>query len=140
MKITIACAAIVLLIGGVAAASDKNLTFNAKGKFKLIQLTDIHLGEADENDVKSQALISKLIDLEDPDVVIVTGDVVSGYAWDGKTKPWAAIQYAKMADAITAKGKYWATTAGNHDEEGDLTREQISEVDRSFSNSLTKPN
>jgi hypothetical protein len=42
-----------------------------------------------------------------------------------------------MADVITAKGKYWATAAGNHDEEGDLTREQISELDRSFSNSLT---
>jgi hypothetical protein len=45
-----------------------------------------------------------------------------------------------MADVITAKGKYWATTAGNHDEEADLTREQISELDRSFSNSLTQPN
>jgi len=103
----------------------------------MIQLTDIHMGEADENDVRSQELISNLIEWEDPDVIIVTGDVVSGYAWDGQTRPWAAIQYAKMADVITAKGKYWATTAGNHDEEADLTREQISELDRSFSNSLT---
>jgi hypothetical protein len=68
-------------------------------------------------------LIKNLIDWEDPDVIIVTGDVVSGYAWDEKTRPWASIQYAKMADAITSKGKYWATAAGNHDEEGDLTRE-----------------
>ena len=34
----------------------------------------------------------------------------------------------------------WATTAGNHDTEADLNREQISELDRSFPNSLTLPN
>lgn len=31
-------------------------------------------------------------------------------------------------------------TAGNHDSQGDLTREQISELDRSFNLSLTRPN
>ena len=38
------------------------------------------------------------------------------------------------------RGLNWATTAGNHDEEGDLTRAQISELDRSFELSLTLPN
>lgn len=37
-------------------------------------------------------------------------------------------------------GTYWATTAGNHDSEADLTREEISELDRSFNLSLTLPN
>lgn len=35
---------------------------------------------------------------------------------------------------------YRATTAGNYDEEGDLTRAEISEVDRSYNMSLTMPN
>jgi hypothetical protein len=51
MKISLACCA--LLVCGVAAGADKNLTFRANGKFKLIQLTDIHLGESEENDVRS---------------------------------------------------------------------------------------
>jgi hypothetical protein len=34
----------------------------------------------------------------------------------------------------------WAVTAGNHDSQGDLTREQISDFDRSFDLSLTLPN
>ena len=45
-----------------------------------------------------------------------------------------------MVQPIIAKGKYWATTAGNHGVEADLDREQISEVDRSYNYSLTKPN
>ena len=31
-------------------------------------------------------------------------------------------------------------TLGNHDSEGDLNRDQISEVDRSYNLSLTQPN
>ncbi len=45
-----------------------------------------------------------------------------------------------MAQVLIEKGHYWATTAGNHDEEGDLSRAEISEVDRSYNMSLTKPN
>ncbi len=49
--------------------------------------------------------------------------MVSGYAWDGKTKPWAALQYANMTKVLIEKKTYWATTAGNHDVEADLDRD-----------------
>ena len=45
-----------------------------------------------------------------------------------------------MAQLFTARGLHWAVAGGNHDEEGDLTRAQVSEVDRSYPNSLTQPN
>jgi predicted MPP superfamily phosphohydrolase len=80
-----------LLASGTAAAGNKTLTVNAKGKFKMVQFTDIHFGEGDTTDALNQKLISEVLELEDPDFVIISGDVVSGYAWDGKTKPWAAI-------------------------------------------------
>ena len=115
--------ALGLLASGTAAAGNKTLTFNAKGKFKMVQFTDIHFGEGDTTDALNQKLISEVLELEDPDFVIISGDVVSGYAWDGKTKPWAAVQYDKMVQPIIAKGKFWATTAGNHDVEADLDRE-----------------
>eukprot|EP00349_Pseudokeronopsis_sp_Brazil_P000071 CAMPEP_0202956268 /NCGR_PEP_ID=MMETSP1396-20130829/775_1 /ASSEMBLY_ACC=CAM_ASM_000872 /TAXON_ID= /ORGANISM="Pseudokeronopsis sp., Strain Brazil" /LENGTH=280 /DNA_ID=CAMNT_0049673199 /DNA_START=284 /DNA_END=1126 /DNA_ORIENTATION=+ len=38
------------------------------------------------------------------------------------------------------KGYYWATTAGNHDTQADLTREEVSELDRSYELSLTREN
>lgn len=126
----------ILLVNGL----DKKLQFNKDGKFKIVQLTDLHFGENDEADANNQRLIRDILDQEKPDLVVVTGDVVSGYAWDGKTRPWVAKQYDKMAQVLIEKGHYWATTAGNHDEEGDLTRAEISEVDRSYNMSLTKPN
>ena len=45
-----------------------------------------------------------------------------------------------MADVLIKHQTYWATTAGNHDSEGDLTREEVSELDRSYNYSLTQPN
>lgn len=34
----------------------------------------------------------------------------------------------------------WALTAGNHDTQADLNRQQVSELDRTYNLSLTKPN
>jgi len=31
-----------------------------------------------------------VLEKEKPDFAVVTGDVVSGYAWDGKTQGWYA--------------------------------------------------
>jgi hypothetical protein len=37
-------------------------------------------------------------------------------------------------------GMHWALTAGNHDTQADLNREQVSELDRTYNLSLTQPN
>ena len=68
---------------------------------------------------------------------MVTGDVISGNKWDKKTEGWAEGQYRKMTDVMTAEKQYWAFTAGNHDCEADLNREELSKLDRSFEYSLT---
>jgi predicted phosphodiesterase len=34
--------------------------------------------------------MSEILDYENPDFVVHTGDVVSGFAWDKKTRPWLA--------------------------------------------------
>ena len=91
MKALATVFALALMAYGAAAAGNKTLTVNAKGKFKMVQFTDIHFGESDATDALNQKLITEVLELEDPDLVIISGDVVSGYAWDGKTKPWAAV-------------------------------------------------
>ena len=65
-------------------AAAKQLKLNENGKFKILQPTDIHYGENDEKDKKTTKLIEDLIDWEQPDLAVMTGDMVSGYAWDGK--------------------------------------------------------
>ena len=106
----------------------------------MVQFTDIHFGEDEPDDLANIRLIGDILAQEKPDIAIITGDVVSGYAWDQKTRPWAATQYQNLTDTLTKYNTYWATTAGNHDSEADLTREQVSEFDRSFNMSLTQPN
>ena len=66
--------------------------------------------------------MSFLIFMENPDIVVVTGDTVSGYMWNGTTKDWYANVYKKFVKPLYMFNTPWAFTAGNHDSEGDLTR------------------
>jgi predicted MPP superfamily phosphohydrolase len=84
--------------------------------------------------------MGEILDDEKPDLVVLTGDLVSGYAWDGKTKNWMESKWTEVVQPMVDRGIPWATTAGNHDTEGDLSRKQLSELDRSFNLSLTLPN
>jgi predicted MPP superfamily phosphohydrolase len=70
-----------------------------------VQLTDIHFGHSptEEKDLKTQALIRNILEWEKPDLVAVTGDVISGNKWDKTTKGWAERQYRKLTDVLTEK-------------------------------------
>jgi predicted MPP superfamily phosphohydrolase len=49
----------------------------------MVQFTDLHFGETDEDDANNQRLMGEILDSEKPDLVVMTGDLISGYAWDG---------------------------------------------------------
>ena len=79
----------ILLIIGLQCLNskervDKNLRFNSNGEFTILQFTDLHFGEDSEEDAQTQKLQVKLIKQVNPDLVVLTGDMLSGYAWDGK--------------------------------------------------------
>lgn len=64
------------------------LKFNEQGKFKVVQITDLHMGhfgDTTDHDQQTQKLISDILDYEKPDLVAVSGDVISGNKWDKKT-------------------------------------------------------
>lgn len=55
------------------------------GKFKIIQLTDLHWVESDSYKLKNDStchLIREVIRIEHPDLVVLTGDVV--VSWNAK--------------------------------------------------------
>lgn len=60
-----------------------NLKFNEDKRFRILHLTDLHFGESDKRDSDNQINIKSILESTKPDVVIVTGDLVSGYSWDG---------------------------------------------------------
>ena len=106
----------------VSCKDQKKLKLREDGTFTMLQLTDLHYGESDDTDFSNNAIVSFLVDQERPDLAVVTGDVVSGYSWDGKTKGWFAKVYDKFAQILTKMKMNWAFTAGNHDTEADLDR------------------
>ena len=42
----------------------------------------------------------EIIRIEKPDLVVVTGDIVSEYAWDHKTRPWMSKIYDRYAKVM----------------------------------------
>lgn len=90
--------------------------FNENGKFKIAQLTDIHIHPGD---VKSESVpdtILAVLAKEKPDLVIMTGDIVT-------RKP--ALQGWKLIMDMMKKANIpYAVTMGNHDPEA-MDRDSI---------------
>lgn len=107
-----------------------------KDTFKIVQFTDMHYGEDKLSDRLTQELQDWVIQEEDPDLIVLTGDMVSGYAWPG-TAHWYAQQHAQYTAPMQKRHKHWALTLGNHDAEGDLTAHEIIVLDQRQVLSLT---
>lgn len=72
-----------LLAASCVLAYAKDLRFNEKGKFKIVQFTDLHFGEDEQDDNDNLRLMGDILDQEKPDFVVVTGDVISAYMANG---------------------------------------------------------
>jgi len=58
----------------------------------------------------------------------MTGDSVSGYAWDGATN-WFAPLWQHLISPMNNAGIPWAFALGNHDDPADLSRDEIVALD-----------
>ncbi|MDR0559741.1 MAG: metallophosphoesterase family protein [Prevotellaceae bacterium] len=97
------------------------LRFNSEGKFKIVQFTDIHYNPQPDGtgDYDVEAMLSKVIEAEKPDLAVFTGDIVGGRPQkDG----WNTVLKAVIDRKIP-----YAVVIGNHDDEGDWKRPQIAE-------------
>uniref|UniRef100_UPI0040254C37 metallophosphoesterase n=1 Tax=Eubacterium sp. TaxID=142586 RepID=UPI0040254C37 len=111
------------------AGEDGNPEFTTDRPFRIMQLTDIHIGGgwlSAEQDKKALNCVASMITEEKPDLVIVTGDVVfptPNNAGTLNNKTGAKI-FAQMMESL---GVYWTVGFGNHDTEvyGYYSREDI---------------
>lgn len=86
--------------------------FNEKGKFKILQFTDIHYTDDSHKDHQTTKLMKQIIEVEKPDFIIATGDTVYG---PDNTK-YLENAFGPMIES----GVPWSYTFGNHDtEEGE---------------------
>ena len=111
--------------------SEGNWTFTTDRELKIMHLTDVHLGGGwipKKNDTLSLNAVAKMIQVEKPDLVIVTGDIA--YPVPYQSGAFNNLPpHETFATLMEALGVYWTVTFGNHDSEfySTYTREEISE-------------
>ena len=107
--------AFILCIGGAKA---QELRFNSNHKFKIVQFTDVHWIYDDPKSEEAAERMREVLDAEKPDLVVYTGDVIFA-------KP-AAKALDRALEPVIERGIPFAVTWGNHDDEHDMTRAQLS--------------
>lgn len=96
-----------------------NWYFTTDGDFKVMQLTDIHIGGGFmSRDVDEKALnaVAAMVTREKPDLVIATGDIAFPVPYTAGTfnNHSGAKAFANLMESL---GVYWDVTFGNHDAE-----------------------
>lgn len=113
-----------------------NWTFTTDEDFKVIQLTDVHIGGGFmslKKDAMALNAVAAMLKAEQPDLVIVTGDVAYPVPFQAGTfnnLPGAKI----FANLMEQLGIYWTLAFGNHDTEAYsfYSREEISDYYQSL--------
>ena len=103
----------------------KRICFDEKGNLTILQVTDLHAFETQEEpDVLS---LQRAVEESRPDLIILTGDNISGYAC--KTAESARLAIKHNMDVISAFGIPVAIVFGNHDDDKTpySKREQIAQ-------------
>ncbi len=110
------------------------LRFRQDGTFTIVQFTDLHVQNGEPQDKQTAALMAEVLDAEQPDLVVLTGDVISGK----KSKDPAASWQIAVAPIIERELP-WAAVFGNHDDEGALNRAQLMAFQRTLPHCLSQP-
>ena len=87
---------------------DYILEMNYKSDFRILQLTDIHLSDKDDKETQFKFLDLLYEDANNPDLVIVTGDL---FTFAGKDTAKSLFKY------FDSKAIPWTVCFGNHDEQ-----------------------
>ncbi len=96
-----------------------NWVFTTDGDFKVMHLTDIHIGGgfmSKEVDKKALNAVAAMVTREKPDLVIATGDIAFPVPYRAGTfnNHSGAKAFASLMESL---GVYWDVTFGNHDAE-----------------------
>lgn len=125
---------------------------SSTNEFKILQITDIHLGEAPDRDwgpiqdLDTWKALDAVIRAEAPiDLIVLSGDQLTA----NDCKDNATVYYQQLGDFLTPYGIPWALIFGNHDDADyearngqrfppRYVREDLLAIDQGFSLSLTQ--
>ncbi|MEN8122826.1 MAG: metallophosphoesterase family protein [Bacteroidota bacterium] len=100
------------------SAQEIELQFNDNHTFKILQFTDTHVDFVQKQNLGVYDNLKKILQIEKPDLIILTGDIVT------QDNPQEA--YKRFADIFSETNIPWAMTFGNHDSEsGNISRKDL---------------
>ncbi|MFZ0447287.1 MAG: metallophosphoesterase family protein [Bacillus sp. (in: firmicutes)] len=113
------------------------LKYAQDGTFKIVQLTDLHIGSLPhhEDDYKTFDLIDKAFEKLDADLVMITGDLI----WS-EGVPNADKVFTELLERINKHGVPVAITYGNHDSEDEFVRSDMRKLESILENFVEKKN
>ncbi len=110
------------------------LRFRSDRCFKIVQFTDIHWHNGEAPDQQSAKLMTQIAKAESPDLIVLTGDILSGGGCED-----AADSLRQVIETVAACEVPWAAVFGNHDDEGNADRHELMAVMQENSFSLSQP-
>ncbi|KAG2290494.1 hypothetical protein Bca4012_034811 [Brassica carinata] len=124
-----------LSVSPVDAYGRRQLRFNSNGRFKILQVSDMHYGFGKESqcsnvtpeelpycsDLNTTSFIQRTIASEKPDLIVFSGDNVYGMCESGDVAKSMDMAFAPAIEARIP----WVAILGNHDQESDMTRETL---------------
>lgn len=113
------------------AQTQPKLKFNCDGTFKIVQFTDTHIKWGKKASDKALNCITEVVDAEDPDFVIFTGDQVYSKGVENSLKALTA--------PLVERGIPYAAIFGNHDHQFDMTRPEMYDLLQSQDCSVMPP-
>ncbi|MBP2079581.1 metallophosphoesterase family protein [Oceanobacillus polygoni] len=113
------------------------LTYREDGTFRIVQLTDLHIGSLPhhEDDYKTFELLDKAFEKLDADLVMITGDLI----WS-EGVPNADLVFKELLERINQHAIPVAITYGNHDSEDAFTRSDLRKMEQILDYSVEKKN
>ena len=125
----------IMLFEMIQAGLAKNippLRFNDRGKFKIVQFTDIHMKEYHESKRDSVLeIMTTILRNEKPDLVILSGDIATS---ENVTKAWLTVVQPMINAQVP-----WAAVFGNHDWEHGYSNKKIMEYLASLPFNCSQP-
>jgi len=85
-------------------------------------------------------MIRSMVDKERPDFIAITGDIVSGQAWDRLSGHFWEHNYTMLAELLGELQVPYGLVPGFHDFEADLNSKQMLEVEGKFKYAASVPN
>lgn len=96
--------------------------------YSVLQVTDVHILNDEKKDAKVLKTVRLMVEKAKPDMVIVTGDITSE-----KVNMPAIKTFSEFMEKLNLP---WAFTFGNHDAEGDTSKQEISDYLETLENCI----